>query len=152
MDVEWLEGGAMTADELRAEGIPSETLAAGEHDARLSALMAAGGYVTRDEVRLGPDTPGLDGILAKFAGEHLHEEDEVRFVLEGEGIFDIRSRDDRWMRVVVRPGDLVVVPRGRHHRFFLGAARTIRCVRLFQDPTGWTPHYRAGAPEPAAGG
>jgi 1,2-dihydroxy-3-keto-5-methylthiopentene dioxygenase len=66
----------------------------------------------------------------------------VRFVLEGEGIFDIRSRDDRWMRVVVERGDLIVVPKDRHHRFMLTEHKTIRCVRLFQDKSGWTPHYR----------
>ena len=56
----------------------------------------------------------------------------MRFVLEGEGIFDIRSRDDRWMRVVVEQGDLIVVPKDRHHRFMLTETKTIRCVRLFR--------------------
>lgn len=64
-------------------------------------------------------------------------------MLEGAGVFDIRSSDDRWMRVVVEPGDLLVVPARRYHRFELTEARTIRCVRLFQDMSGWVPHYRA---------
>ena len=38
--------------------------------------------------------------------------------------------------------DLIVVPKDRHHRFFLTDQRSIRCVRLFQDPAGWTPVYR----------
>ncbi|GAB4215715.1 MAG: hypothetical protein OHK0013_41520 [Sandaracinaceae bacterium] len=63
-------------------------------------------------------------------------------MLEGAGIFDIRSRDDRWMRIEVGPGDLIVVPKGRHHRFFLTASRTIRALRLFEDQAGWVPHYR----------
>ena len=36
--------------------------------------------------------------------------------------------DERWMRVIVEPGDLLVVPKGKHHRFELTAAKTIRCV------------------------
>jgi 1,2-dihydroxy-3-keto-5-methylthiopentene dioxygenase len=63
-------------------------------------------------------------------------------VLEGEGVFDIRSRDDRWMRVTVEEGDLIIVPKNRHHRFFLTDRKTIRCVRLFQDQSGWVPQYR----------
>ena len=132
---------------LRAEGVHHERLAIGAHDAPLEALMRANGYVERDEIALRPTTEGLDAICAKFDREHTHDEDEVRFVLEGEGIFDIRSRDDRsrgdrWMRVVVGEGDLIVVPKDRHHRFLLTDARTIRCVRLFQDRKGWVPHYR----------
>ena len=71
-----------------------------------------------------PSTPNLDAICAKFVDEHFHDDDEVRFVLEGEGIFDIRSRDDRWMRVVGRAGDLIVVPKDRHHRFMLTEQKT----------------------------
>lgn len=133
----------LDAAALAAEGIHTETLPVGAHDPAIAALMARGGYVERDEVAMRPATPDLAAIEARFSAEHLHDEDEVRFVLEGEGIFDIRSRDDRWMRIVVRPGDLIVVPKDRHHRFLLTAEKTIRCVRLFQDRKGWVPHYRA---------
>lgn len=140
----WLDDSAEIGSEtLRAEGVHHERLEVGAHDAPLDALMRANGYVERDEVELRPTTEGLDAICAKFDREHTHDEDEVRFVLEGEGIFDIRSRDDRWMRVVVGVGDLIVVPKDRNHRFLLTDARTIRCVRLFQDRSGWVPRYRA---------
>jgi 1,2-dihydroxy-3-keto-5-methylthiopentene dioxygenase len=144
--------GPLDASALAREGITTtaipiarEGIAAAEEPLR--ALMERGGYVERDEIALAPTTEGLDAMLQRFVGEHFHEEDEVRFVVEGEGIFDIRSRDDRWMRVVVEEGDLIVVPRGRHHRFMLGERRTMRCVRLFQDRKGWVPHYREGAGE-----
>lgn len=108
----------------------------------LDQLKAERGYIEQDEVALSPATPNLDAICAKFVDEHFHDDDEVRFVLEGEGIFDIRSKDDQWMRVVVERGDLIVVPANRHHRFLLTESKQIRCVRLFKDATGWTPHYR----------
>ncbi len=117
-----------------------------EHGPRLDALMSERGYVKKDVIALAPDTPSLDAICAKFVDEHHHTEDEVRFMLEGEGIFDIRSRDDRWMRVTVEKGDLIVVPANRHHRFFLTDRREIRCVRLFQTPDGWVAHYREAPP------
>lgn len=112
----------------------------------LAALCTENSYVARDEVGLSPETPNLPVLLDKFKDEHLHTEDEVRFVLAGEGVFDIRSIDDRWMRVQVSPGDLIVVPRDRYHRFTLTDACRIRCVRLFQDKAGWTPVYRSSPP------
>jgi 1,2-dihydroxy-3-keto-5-methylthiopentene dioxygenase len=98
--------------------------------------------VEQDQVALAPSTPNLEAICAKFVDEHFHDDDEVRFVLEGEGIFDIRSHDDRWMRVLVQRGDLIIVPKDRHHRFMLTGSKNIRCVRLFKDSSGWVPHYR----------
>jgi len=101
---------------------------------------------------LSADTPNLEELRAKFAREHLHTEDEVRFVLAGEGIFDIRDTDDRFVRITVGPGDLLVLPAKRYHRFFLTSACHLRCARLFRDPAGWIPHFRppSGLPGAAA--
>lgn len=129
---------------LREEGVVSGRYgtAPGDYQATLDELKAQRGYVEQDIVELSPKTENLDAICAKFVDEHLHDEDEVRFVLSGAGIFDIRSRDDRWMRVEVETGDLIVVPQKRYHRFMLTDAKAIRCVRLFKDASGWVPHYR----------
>ena len=134
----------LDAAELGAVGVVYRHLGTdpGAYEPALAALCAERGYVARDEVKLAKDTPNLDALLGKFIGEHLHTDDEVRFVLQGEGIFDIRSTDDRWMRVVVEAGDLLVVPKNLYHRFLLTDAQQIRCVRLFQDQSGWVPHYR----------
>ena len=99
-------------------------------------------YVSQDIVELTPQTPNLEAILAKFDKEHLHTDDEIRFVLGGSGIFDIRSTNDLWMRVEVHPSDYISVPANRHHRFYVTEERAIRCVRLFKDNSGWTPLYR----------
>lgn len=133
---------AIDAATLGREGIHYAALDLADPQPDLDALATAQGYVEQDVVALRPDTPNLDAICAKFVDEHTHDDDEVRFVLEGEGIFDIRDGADRWMRVVVEPGDLIVVPAGRNHRFLLTDTRMIRCVRLFKDAAGWVPHYR----------
>lgn len=139
------EAQTISVEQLKGEGVHFETLSPqpDRYQGALDALKKQQGYIEQDEVALSPQTPNLDSICAKFVDEHFHDEDEVRFVLEGEGIFDIRSSDDRWMRVVVERGDLIVVPAKRHHRFFLTDQKSIRCVRLFQDASGWVPHYRA---------
>ncbi len=141
---ELTEGEPIGSGRLAREGVFNARIPTDGHETALAEVMAMRGYGTQDEVRLGPATEGLEAILARFDKEHLHTDDEVRYVLEGEGIFDIRSRDDRWMRVVVGPGDLIVVPKDRHHRFMLTETREIRCARLFQDQAGWVPHYRGG--------
>lgn len=137
-------GRPVSLAELKREGVFCESLPLDEADYQpiLETLKRDGGYIEQDIVALRPDTPDLEAICAKFDDEHFHDEDEVRFVLEGEGIFDIRSSDDHWMRVKVEQGDLIIVPAKRYHRFELTDLKTIRCVRLFQDESGWVPHYR----------
>lgn len=138
---------SIAADYLAAHGITAAVYPTlpEAYQGPLDALKAQNGYVAQDIVELTPQTANLPAIEEKFAGEHIHTDDEVRFVLSGEGIFDIRDDADRWMRVVVEAGDLIVVPKGRNHRFLLTELKAIRCVRLFQDMAGWTPHYRAAA-------
>jgi 1,2-dihydroxy-3-keto-5-methylthiopentene dioxygenase len=43
--------------------------------------------------------------------------------------------------ITVEAGDLICVPRGTLHWFDLCQERRIRAIRLFQDSSGWTPHY-----------
>lgn len=135
---------ALDVEHLRESGVIYERLELTNeaYEAALDRLAREQGYAARDIVELHPDTANLEAICAKFADEHLHTDDEVRFVLAGAGIFDIRDDADRWMRVTVEPGDLIVVPRNRYHRFTLTDSKQIRCVRLFQDSAGWVPHYR----------
>ena len=107
----------------------------------IEELKARGGYVTADVVDVGPTTPGLDALLAKFNREHWHDEDEVRFIIAGHGLFYIHTETDAVLGIEVGPGDLIRVPRGTLHWFNLCADRRIKAIRLFQDVAGWTPHY-----------
>ena len=118
---------------------PSEEILAAYAD-EIDKLKARGGYVTADVIDVKSDTPNLDMMLAKFNREHWHDEDEVRFILEGRGLFHIHA-DDGVFVLEVAKGDLIRVPRGTHHWFDLCAEKRIRAIRLFQDQSGWTPHY-----------
>ena len=104
-------------------------------------LKAKGGYVTADVIDVFPDTPGLEAMLERFSSEHWHSEDEVRFIIEGRGVFHIHPAGEAVMAVELGPGDLIRVPAGVHHWFDLCADRRIRAIRLFKDPAGWAPHY-----------
>jgi 1,2-dihydroxy-3-keto-5-methylthiopentene dioxygenase len=125
--------------DLAAAASSVELLAA--YAPQVDALKARGGYVTADVIDVKPDTPNLDAMLAKFNREHWHDEDEVRFIVEGRGLFHIHPANGRVFAIEVEAGDLIRVPRGTHHWFDLCADRRIRAIRLFQDVSGWTPHY-----------
>lgn len=116
-----------------------EILAA--YHGEIDKLKAAGGYVTADVIDINPQTQGLDMMLAKFNREHWHDEDEVRFIIHGRGLFHIRPRTGSVTAIEVEAGDLIRVPRGTWHWFNLCSDREIRAIRLFQDPSGWAPNY-----------
>lgn len=124
---------------LPAEASNDEILAA--YAADVEKLKARGGYVTADVINVNSQTPGLDAMLAKFSREHIHTDDEVRFIVQGRGVFHIHPRDGAVVAIEVEAGDLIRVPKNTWHWFDLCADRQIRAIRLFQDPAGWTPHY-----------
>jgi 1,2-dihydroxy-3-keto-5-methylthiopentene dioxygenase len=107
----------------------------------IERLKQEHGFVTADVINVVPETPGLDEMLQKFDKEHLHTEDEVRFTVKGSGVFHINPDSGPVFAVTVESGDLLSVPKGTHHWFNLCSDKTIRCIRLFEDKAGWTPHY-----------
>jgi len=111
------------------------------YSSEIDRLKIEGGYVTADVIDVRSDTPGLEAMLAKFNREHWHDEDEVRFIIQGRGLFHIRPREGPVLAIEVEEGDLIRVPRGTWHWFNLCSDRRIRAIRLFQDPAGWAPRY-----------
>ena len=107
----------------------------------IEQLKASGGYVTADVIDVKSDTPNLDVMLNKFNKEHWHDEDEVRFIIAGHGVFHINPKTSPVVAIEVGQGDLLRVPSGTWHWFDLCSDKRIRAIRLFQDPNGWTPHY-----------
>jgi 1,2-dihydroxy-3-keto-5-methylthiopentene dioxygenase len=132
----WTPGGDAPAS---SEASADMILAA--YGGKIDELKARGGYVTADVIDVTPQTPNLEAMLAKFSREHWHDEDEVRFIIRGSGLFHIHPRGGKVFALEVEAGDLIRVPRGTWHWFDLCADRQIRAIRLFQDPSGWTPRY-----------
>ncbi len=108
----------------------------------IERLKVSGGYVTADVINVHPETPNLDAMLARFSQEHTHSEDEVRFIVKGRGVFHIHPSAGPIFGIEMEAGDLINVPRDTQHWFDLCKDKTIRAIRLFQDMSGWTPHYR----------
>ena len=108
----------------------------------IEKMKLKGGYQTADVIDIKNDTPNLEPMLEKFRPEHFHDEDEVRFIIKGCGVFHIAPENGGNVTAVkMTAGDMIRVPRGTRHWFDLDETRTVRAIRLFQDVTGWTPHY-----------
>lgn len=110
------------------------------HADDIEALKARGGYRSCDVVRLTPDNPQREAMRAKFLAEHVHDDDEVRFFVEGSGMFYIRA-GGQVLALECMAGDLIVLPAGLRHWFDTGAQPRFTAIRLFTTPEGWVARF-----------
>ena len=106
----------------------------------IARIVEEGGYQTVDVLRVTAATPNISAIRAKFLDEHTHSEDEVRFFIEGAGVFYLRTGGKVYMTLCER-GDLIGVPAGVTHWFDAGPAPHIAALRFFDKMEGWVPNY-----------
>src|SRR5262249_23529017 len=103
-----------------SEDAPAEEVLAA-YSAEIDVLKKDGGYVTADVIDVKPETPGLEAMLAKFRREHWHDEDEVRFIIQGRGLFHIRPRQGPVVAIEGGPRGPPARPRGGRDRCRLRA-------------------------------
>ena len=106
----------------------------------IARLQAAGGYQSVDVISLAPDHPDRAALRQKFLSEHRHTEDEVRFFVEGEGLFTLHEGGRVWNALCTK-GDLIAVPGGMRHWFDMGPSPRFTAIRLFINPDGWVAHF-----------
>lgn len=106
-------------------------------------------YHNRDIITISHSTLGdlFEQKCQIFVQEHLHEDEECRFILEGSGFFDVRDQNDQWIRIHVEKHDFLIIPAGMYHRFTLDETKYIRAMRLFQEQPKWTPINRSSDTE-----
>lgn len=102
----------------------------------IDRLKAQGGYQSIDALSVAPDNPNRDALRAKFLSEHTHAEDEVRFFVDGAGLFTLHI-EARVFNVLCERGDLISVPAGTRHWFDTGAEPNFTVLRLFVNSDGW---------------
>lgn len=140
----FLESRGVWHDQWKAEQVLAPTATQDEvleaYSKDLKPFMERGGYQTADVINVHGDTPNLDAIRNKFLAEHTHTEDEIRFFVDGEGIFWFHIGEEVFS-VTCRAGDLLSVPANTTHWFDLGPKPFVKAIRVFIDQSGWVPNY-----------
>jgi 1,2-dihydroxy-3-keto-5-methylthiopentene dioxygenase len=112
----------------------------GAYQSDIDRLITRGGYQSVDVVRMVTGQGDTSAARAKFLSEHIHDDDEVRFFVEGAGAFYLRDADEV-VRVVCTKGDLLVVPAATRHWFDMGPSPEFCAIRLFTRPDGWVASF-----------
>jgi len=98
------------------------------------------GFKTIDVVSLHPDHPEKETFRQKFLAEHTHDDFEVRFFVDGRGLFYLHANNQVYI-ILCERGDLISVPARTTHWFDMGEYPHFKCIRFFTTPDGWQANF-----------
>jgi len=124
--------------ELSKEASSAEILAA--YSPEIAATQSKGDYHVVDAIRVTPDHPDRVALREKFLAEHTHVENEVRFFVEGRGLFCLHIKDEV-LQILCEQNDWISVPAGTKHWFDMGANPEFCAIRFFNNPNGWVAEF-----------
>lgn len=142
----------VSLDQLAELGVLSWKLDADNHenDPELKKIREERGYTYMDVCEVCPEKlPNYEQKIKSFFEEHLHTDEEIRFCAAGSGYFDVRDRNEAWIRVWVKKGGMIILPAGIYHRFTLDESNYIKALRFFVGEPVWTPYNRPNDHLPA---
>ncbi|XP_062379028.1 acireductone dioxygenase [Sardina pilchardus] len=114
-----------------------------ENDPELEKIRKERGYSYMDIITVHKDKlPNYEEKLKMFYEEHLHLDEEIRYILDGTGYFDVRDKDDRWIRIAMSKGDMITLPAGIYHRFTMDQTNYAKAMRLFVGEPVWKAYNR----------
>lgn len=127
------------ANPLHNDSTQEQILEAYAHE--LKPFMQKNGYATADVINVHPKTENLLAIREKFMKEHTHNEDEIRFFVDGKGKFWFHLDNEDILCVTCERGDFMSVPKNFKHWFDLAPDYFVKAIRIFSTIEGWVPHY-----------
>ncbi|TWW71636.1 acireductone dioxygenase [Takifugu flavidus] len=114
-----------------------------DSDPELEKIRNDQGYSYMDIITIQKETlPNYEEKLKMFFDEHLHLDDEIRYILDGKAYFDIRDKEDLWIRIAMNKGDMITLPAGIYHRFTVDESNYTKAMRLFVGEPVWKAHNR----------
>ena len=124
--------------ELKADAGQDEVMAA--YQDAIEKLNKHYSFISVDVVSLQPDHPDKAAFRQKFLAEHTHADFEVRFFVDGSGLFYLHI-DNMVYMVMCEKGDLISVPANTTHWFDMGENPFFKCIRFFTTPNGWEGNF-----------
>jgi 1,2-dihydroxy-3-keto-5-methylthiopentene dioxygenase len=107
----------------------------------LKPFMDKNGYATADVIHIHPQTENLMAIREKFIKEHTHSENEIRFFVNGRGLFWFHFDNEEIFCLTCVRGDFISVPKNVRHWFDMAPDYNVSAIRIFSNMEGWVPHY-----------
>jgi len=124
--------------ELSADADQQTIIAA--YDGSITELKQQFGFKSVDVVSLQANHPEKAAFRQKFLAEHIHADFEVRFFIEGRGLFYLHT-NAKVYAVLCEQGDLISVPANTTHWFDMGENPYFKCIRLFTNEDGWIAEF-----------
>ncbi|OQW73249.1 MAG: cupin [Proteobacteria bacterium ST_bin11] len=110
------------------------------YESSIETLKQQYGFQSVDVISLSADHPNKDALRKKFLAEHTHSDFEVRFFVEGKGLFYLHVGAQVYA-VLCEQGDLISVPANTTHWFDMGENPAFKCIRLFTTEDGWVAEF-----------
>ncbi|CNI85448.1 1,2-dihydroxy-3-keto-5-methylthiopentene dioxygenase [Yersinia enterocolitica] len=117
---------------------PDAVIAAYQHE--IDRLVAEKGYQSWDVISMRPDNEQREVLREKFLSEHTHGEDEVRFFVEGAGLFCLHLNNNIY-QILCEKNDLLSVPADTPYWFDMGSKPNFTAIRVFDNPEGWVARF-----------
>ena len=122
------------------EGDDSSEAVLRMYAAEVQKLKQDSGFQSADVIQLHPNHEMREELRGKFLDEHVHSDDEIRFFVDGCGLFYMHFEEEV-ISVMCKRGDLIGVPAQTKHWFDMGPEPSFTCIRLSTSPDGWVADF-----------
>lgn len=99
-------------------------------------VLSKAEHASVDALRVTPSHPDTNSLRRRFLSEHTHTEDEVRFFVEGSGLFCLHIGREV-LAVLCERDDLIQIPAGTRHWFDMGDQPQFCVLRFHGNNPGW---------------